>query len=286
VINDGWGYIMTLLSRVIDRLWGYRTSRTFADTQANTITLLHDSGFFSNCSALLLELARSAKHPLNIDASRSFSHFTEPDHPFEWAHYFQPAPESTAGNPERWRRSRLAMRLPHHSLYRFLDFRISNEILADYFVPSDKVRLRMESITREKLPTSLDNVAVLCVRGTDKGTEVRQSSTNRYLKKAQRIIRRHKNVTVWVQTDQAQLQTYFLEKLGPRAFSPDVLPITAGTTVMHRSETIEDRGEFALNLLATTWLMSQASRVITYSGNVGYWIALFRGSARGLHQLR
>ena len=286
MIRDGRGYGMTLLSRVVDRLRGYRTSRTFAVTQANTISLLHDSGFFSNCSTLLLELARSPRHPLNIQASRSFSHFTEPGQAFEWTDYFQPATESIAGNPDRWRRSRLAVRLPHHSLYRFLDFRISNEILATYFEPSDRVRLRMESITREKLPTSLDNIAVLCVRGTDKGTEVRQSSINRYLKQAQRVTRRHKNMMVWVQTDQAQLQAYFLEKLGPRAFSTDVLPVTDGNTVTHRSATLEDRGEFALNLLAATRLMSQASRIITYSGNVGYFIVLFRGHSRGLRQLR
>jgi hypothetical protein len=33
-------------------------------------------------------------------------------------------------------------------------------------------------------------------------------------------------------------------------------------------------------------LMSQAHRVITYTGNVGYWITLFRGNSSRLHQLR
>jgi len=64
------------------------------------------------------------------------------------------------------------------------------------------------------------------------------------------------------------------------------LPVTGDSTVIHRTTLVHDKNEFALNLLATTWLMSQASKVITYTGNVGYWIALFRGHSRGLIQLR
>ena len=68
---------MRLIERLQNRLLGYRSTRNFATHTPDTVALSRDSGFFSNCSVLLMILARSDKHPVEIDVSESFTHFAE-----------------------------------------------------------------------------------------------------------------------------------------------------------------------------------------------------------------
>jgi hypothetical protein len=270
----------------VDRLFGYRNGRKFSESEKNRLTLLHDSGFFSNCSALLLSLAQQRTHPVVIDASQSFTHFTEGESRFDWNRYFKDAQSSALGNPKKWGKSRVANRLPHHSIYKLINFRITNEIVRNYFGLSEEVLRRAREIEKKSLPVPLAELLVVCVRGTDKGTEVRQSSIHSYVTTAKRLQKRNKKLRVWIQTDQAQIRDLLLEELGPKSFSLDVLPVTKESTVIHKSANIPSKNQFTADLVAVTWLMSQVHSVITYSGNVGYWIALFRGSARRLYQLR
>lgn len=273
-------------TRAVDRLIGFRSSRNFVENDGAALALKHDSGFFSNCSVLLMHLARAATHPALIDVSESFSHFRAEGSSFEWNRYFCPPPGGLEGSSLTWPRSRVARRLPHHSTYRLIDFTTTSTIIQNYFALNPYVVSRADEILTSFLPVPLDQVLVVCVRGTDKSTEVRQSSIHRYVRKARRLMRRHKNLRVWVQTDQAQIRNFLLLQLGGRAFSIDVLPVTEDHTVIHRTQEIANKDSFTRDLLAITWLMSQAHRVITYTGNVGYWITLFRGNSSRLHQLR
>lgn len=273
-------------TRVRDRLVGYRSNRQFALHTENKVIPLHNSGFFSNCSTLLMSVARAQLQPVEIDITRSFTHFTEPGKSFQWADYFLLPPSTMQGVPRRWRRSRVAKLLPHHSVYKLLDYSVAGEIRDNYFQLSDKVHARVREIEESHLPVSMEDVLVVCLRGTDKGTEVRQSPFGAYVHRARRIMEKHKNLKVWVQTDQAQIRDTLLEQLGPRSFSLDILPVTEDARVIHRSKAVSSKAGFSRDLLAITWLMSQAHSVITYTGNVGYWIALFRGHSGRLHQLR
>ncbi|MDA8777423.1 hypothetical protein N9M74_02145 [Pontimonas sp.] len=277
---------MGLWKKVGDRLLGYKSSREFAVLKNSNLFLTHDSGFFSNCSVLIKSLAQSPVHPVTIDATASFTHFTNQGRPFDWYRFFRPAPSKINTVSHSWQSSRVASRLPHHSVYRLLDYASSNGLVRDYFSLSEEVQRKAEDIKSHKLPAPLDRIVVLCVRGTDKKTEVRQSSLDSYVRAAKKALAHREDVAVWVQTDQAQTRDYLLEQIGTRAFSVDTLPVTDDSIVIHRTDLVHDKDDFALNLLATTWLMSQASMVITYTGNVGYWIALFRGNSRGLIQLR
>ena len=136
------------------------------------------------------------------------------------------------------------------------------------------------------LPVPIDQILVVCLRGTDKGTEVRQSPIDAYVRRAKKIMADNENLRVWIQTDQAQIRDILLDQLGPRSFSLNILPVTEAARVIHKSDEKISKDDFSRDLLATTWLMAQAHSVITYTGNVGYWIAIFRGNAKKLYQLR
>ena len=276
---------MQIFRRMVDRLLGYQTRRNFVTSDGGGMTLLHDSGFFSNCSTLLLSLARSKSHPVEIHTDRSFSHYTSPRSRFRWDDCFKPVEAELTGKEDKWASSRVASRLPHHSLYRLIDFKTATSILESYFRLSNTVRSRAAEIQRH-LPAPSDKLVALCIRGTDKSSEVRQSRLERYVRLARRLIRNNPGVKVWIQTDQTQLKEELLSKIGPNSFALDVLPTTNGPAVIHKSGEPQNMRQLAIDLVAITWLMSQAMHVITYSGNVGYWIVLFRGNHRRVHQLR
>jgi len=273
------------LKRILDRLWGYRTSRAFAHLRDGALVVHHDSGFFSNCSTILLEIARSKEVVDTIDTRASFTHFSEGTSGNPWGEFFLDPIVPGGRDIIRWNRSRISRRLPHHSFYSLIDFRLAHEIIGRYFFPSQTIMDTVENL-QGQYALDLAKTAVLCVRGTDKATEVKPTSLARYIRKARRLLRRHSSLMVWVQTDQRQIRDQILSELGPRAFAIKALPVTEGTAVIHRSAEIANRAEFTRNLIAVVWLMSQAKFVITYTGNVGYWIALFRGSTRRLTQFR
>ena len=278
--------LMGPLNRVLNRLVGYRSTRTFAKHSRGKVALLHNSGFFSNCSTLLMSVAQAEIHPVRIDVTSSFTHFAEPGSSFDWNRYFSPPPGIIRGCPTRWPRSRVAKRLPHHSTYKLLDFPTITDITDNYFQLSTFVQNRAEEIHMSHLPVPIDQVLVVCLRGTDKGTEVRQSPIDAYVRRAKKIMEDNENLRVWIQTDQTQIRDILLDQLGPRSFSLNVLPVTDDSQVIHKSEVNISKDAFSRDLLATTWLMAQAHAVITYTGNVGYWIAIFRGNAKKLYQLR
>lgn len=277
---------MVSFKALADRVIGYRSSRQFTINSGNVLKVVHDAGFFSNCSVILKDLAASPVHPCAIDASESFRHYRTESTQFHWEDFFTSNSEADLRQPSTWITSRTATRLPHHSLYRFLNFSVTSQILGAYFQPSRRVIERAEHIASEHLTSPLDEILVICIRGTDKATEVRPSPLHSYVRRVRSVIRRNRNLKVWVQTDQLQIRDFLLQEIGDNAFAIDVLPVTADDSVIHRSGLARNPNEFALDLLATVLLMSRAHSVITYTGNVGYWIALFRGNSRRLYQLR
>ena len=95
---------MTILTRVVNRVLGYHSSRDFARHRGSEVLLLHDSGFFSNCSVLLMSLARAQQHPARIDVSRSFTHFTDEGKAFRWDDFFFPPNPLTDGQQSVWQK--------------------------------------------------------------------------------------------------------------------------------------------------------------------------------------
>jgi hypothetical protein len=176
--------------------------------------------------------------------------------------------------------------LPHHSTYRLLDFPTITDITDNYFQLSTLVQSRAEEIRKTLLPVPIDSILVVCLRRTDKGTEVRQSPIDAYVRRAKKVMEANEDLRVWIQTDQAQIRDSMLQQLGPKSFSLEVLPVTDGSQVIHKSDAKISKDDFSRDLLALTWLMAKAHFVITYTGNVGSWISVVRGNAKNLLQLR
>lgn len=269
----------------MNRLIGYHTSRSFAERIDGTLRITHDAGFFSICSIALYEIAKASSEIRSIDASLTFRAYKESPTQNLWPDIFvAPGPVGQSQSLQI-SRSRVAHRLPHHSLYRFIDFTATNALVRTFFAPSQRITARMERLT---LTYSLDAsklIAVWC-RRTDKATEVRQNTLTKYLKVTRKLARKYPTHQILLQTDDSHVQELFANEFGQRVTWFAELPTTASATVMHKLVAVAEREDFAANLVAATILLSRAAHVVTYTGNVGYWIALYRGHTKGLIQLR
>ena len=175
--------------------------------------------------------------------------------------------------------------MPHHSLYRFTDFTAINALVGTFFAPDQRITAQIDRLTADYSLGPSQLIAV-CYRGTDKSTEVRQNPLTRYLNVTRNLTRKYPAHRILLQTDDSRARELFAKEFGQRLTWFAELPTTAAATVMHKLVAVTQREDFAANLLAATIILSRAAYVVTYTGNLGYWIALYRGHTKGLIQLR
>lgn len=258
----------------------------YAHLKDGTLHITHDAGFFSICTTALFEIAQNSREVEKVDASSSFEFFKSPgtlQNP--WPLYFENPEPLSEQQSSRLSRSRLATRLPHHAEYWLVDFRSARPLVTKFFQPSRRVDQRIIDF-KMRYALDMSKIIAVCFRGTDKGTELRQDSVGRYLAVVKRLARRYPEHRVLLQTDDSNAKNLFLGAFGQRVITIDEMPVTLGKVVMHKTLEASEREDFGLNLLAIVQILAEAHSVVTYTGNIGYWIALFRGGTRRLVQLR
>jgi hypothetical protein len=250
--------------------------------------LRHRAGFFSICSTLLdsiLDLHRCGIVAEHVDCASSFHDFRGPGDTADlYPRLFRPDP--TVQLP--------ADRLPrfrpvghHHLHYRDLDFDAVAPYLRRHFQPSEATLATRDALLGRK---GLDPARLigLCWRGTDKHREVPPTDVTAYIALADRLLAADPTLRVLVQTDQMQARDAVVGHFGQRCVFFDEMPVTDGAVVMHRLDLGGlygmARPDFAQTLLASVLAVASCRHLITHTGNVGLWLALFRGTAQDLFQ--
>lgn len=248
----------------------------------------HDAGFFSNCSTLLqsvIDLHRSGILVDGIDCSGVFRAFRDtPQDADLYAELFRPdleAPLPDAPVP------RFRAAGDHHGHYRDLDLMGLAPYLRRHFTPAPSVLALREALT-DRYRLAPGNLIGLCWRGTDKHKEVAPTDIAEYLALADRILARDPSLRVLVQTDQAQVRDAVAAHFGERCVFFREMPVTEGHVVLHQLNLTREHGlakrDFAARLLASIGILAGCRHLITHTGNVGLWLALYRGTAEGLYQ--
>lgn len=267
-------------------LGDHQPQNLYAHLKDGTLHITHDAGFFSICSTALFEIAQCSREVEQIDASNSFKLFKSPSTSRNpWPLFFENPKPISEQQSSRISKSRLALRLPHHAEYWLVDFKSAGPLVNNFFEPSRLVEARIADF---KSQYSLDMSKIIAVwfRGTDKSTEVRQDAVGAYLTVVGRLVRRNPDHRVLLQTDDSNAKDPFLTAFGERLITIGEMPTTAGKTGMHEILESSERENFGVNLLAVVRIVAEAQHVVTYTGNIGYWIALFRGGTKRLVQLR
>jgi hypothetical protein len=259
----------------------------FFTTQDETLYCCWNSGFFSNCSITLnclIDLLNSKISPQAINFSKSFKDYrtatqTEQEtdlYPF----YFKidhGKPASTNGRLSKPN---------HHEVYRIINFDSYTPIVQKYFGLSDPVYSCYKFFLK-KYHIDLAKTVAVVYRGTDKYKEVKLAEPNLYLRKAEQILKSDPSLRVLIQTDQKQVRDLFMDHFGDKCFFLEEMPVTEGQKVLHMVDQDAlgvDKCEFGKTLLAATYLLSRCRFVVNHTGNMAFWICLFRGNSDDLFQ--
>jgi hypothetical protein len=246
-----------------------------------------NSGFFSNNTTALWSICDLLKQGLPVEKVEyrfcfsAYRSLAQPIYEYDlYPDYF--TPDFTIDLPD----PAFLSRVNHHGYYHDLEFGWLTPLLKRYFTPSERVR-QILSQWREKYHFDPTRTIGVCYRGTDKGTEVRLAQPRKYLELARQLLQRHPDHRILIQTDQAQVRDLFVREFGSACWYLDEMPVTQGDDSLAHLSTAErgvDCYEFGLRILATTLLLSECDQLINHTGNLGLWIALFRGHHQGAWQ--
>jgi hypothetical protein len=216
---------------------------------------------------------------IRVDNSLGMKSFKEVTYMNTWPEMFN--------EPSRESIDRLAKLNPfhtsefdHHSDYKkivesHLGLDWTRAYIEAYMQPS---KLILDTAEAFDLNCQISKAPTLCVyyRGTDKYKEVPTVSLSKYYNIVDRLLEITPNAEVLIQTDQAQVREAFVSRYGGRCkFIPE-LPVTRGSKAIHNTRSLQgERQRFAVNLYAMCLAMSRGRVLITNSGNVGWFLALY-----------
>lgn len=248
--------------------------------EEGTFYLNHDGGFFSNCSVTLFEIAQAKQMTTRVDASNSFSWLKTSVTEDVWGKFFTLPILRQPSSYGYWGETLL-----HHNRYSMLNFRIIEPLLNAYFHPSDLVVSRQSDLINN-YEIDLSKLLTVNYRGTDKAQEITPTPVEKWIALTKTKLSRLNPATrVLIQTDQKQVRDQFIEEFKGRAFFFEELPVTVSTTVIHETLDIDKRENFAIDFFAATLVVANSHSVITHTGNVAFWTALFRGNTFELIQI-
>ena len=246
-----------------------------------TLTVRHvkDNGFFSTCSLILHNVVeyfnRYRKLPETIDSPDAFNWYR----PGTMESYFI----KDESKKISYRNLVLYEHFHQYSDYMKLDYAGVKPFLQKYFTPSKEVQGLIEDL-ETKYSLDYQNTCVLFYRGNDKATETALPSYADYIKRAKAILQQRPQTRFLVQSDETEFIEAMSAELGEKAvwFKDEIRHIPKAMTTVDK--VCDDAFKFSKLYLAITIVMSKCPYIICGSGNCSIWIALFRGSAKGMQQ--
>jgi hypothetical protein len=244
-----------------------------------TLTINHPSnGFFSTCSVILhytIEYFNQyRKLPETIDTTGAFNWYR----PGTMDSFFTLDPINIS-----YREPVLYEHFHQYTDYMKLDYAGVNPFLQKYFTPSEEVRDLIEYI-EAKYQLDFANICVLFYRGNDKATETALPDYADYIERARVILQQRPQIRFLVQSDETEFIEAMIAEFKEKAiwFKDEIRHIPKALTTV--DIVCDDAFKFSKFYLAITIVMSKCPYIICGSGNCSIWIALFRGSAKGMQQ--
>ena len=197
---------------------------------------------------------------------------------YEWL--FLSRPRCSADQPDQ------IPAFERHGIYVSFPLDVLKQYAELYFRPHPRVLAFADQLVAS-YGLDLSKTIVLLYRGTDKSIEVEPATPESYAAVARSLMAAEDGLRVVCQTDQAQARDTILSEL-PGTIWFSELPVTEGTQAIHNLNVPAEFGigkaEIALRLLAMTYLVAHAKYVVVHTGNIGAWVAVYRGRPHGLYQ--
>lgn len=249
--------------------------------EKGVLYLVGTAGFFSNCSVALYFIVAYANKfkrcPSAVDFSQVFQSYKDnPEHDV-YTEYFQVKEDARIPADVN-----IVMNWHSQFDYRMEPYAALKPFVEHYFTPSDVVASIAEDI-HATYNIDFGNTLAICYRGTDKHTETVLCSFQGFIDEAKRYLLLNPGMRVLVQTDQEQFLEHCYRELD-NVFHIKELPVTSTTKAMQLHIDPVAKVVWAQRFLAAVLLISKIRYVINHTGNVGRWICLYRGNAKGMSQ--
>jgi hypothetical protein len=247
----------------------------------------YNFGLYSNISTTLedvLTLYRAKINVNRIDYSAGMNWFKDKKDKDVYQEFFSKAKSGPLKIPKQLRFNSWDV----HKVYKQLPLGDLCKAASILFSPSLSVVNIANAMTTSSGVSPERSIAII-YRGTDKSSEVRLAAVEDYIRVANEILRkRAADFEIIVQTDQEQVRNQILTSFDGRCRFFKELPVTRGSTAIHQlefgTEIMMSREDFAKRMLAATIILSKCAYVITHTGNVGAWVAIYRGTSNNLYQ--
>jgi hypothetical protein len=259
------------------------------DTLNRRVVVLHDAGLYSCLLAALWSLsdllaaghvARSVSFRWNMAAYKNASE----DDP--GPALFRPPANPVSLITLQERACGMVGRHDHHRPYADYDCELYRALIDTYFKPSAAVEDRIATFHRRYLVEGAPYVGIW-FRGTDKAGEVVPTDSAHFVDLARRLLEESQAARVLIQTDQQQVYEVFKRVFGSRCDAFAAMPRTTGQRAIHLDKSRGvDRLDEARDLIAAAHLISRMEHVVTYTGNIGAWLAMSRGHCHSVWQAR
>ena len=247
-----------------------------------------NSGLYSGCTTALQDIITLAANGLvvdRIDLTRSFHYFKDKRDQDVYPIFFKSDQLDEYDVVGSCRAVSFDCKDVHRA-YKDLPLAAISRVVTRFFSPSDLVAKAMTDLL-QATELDPDNTIAIVYRGTDKGVEVVLAPIERYIEVAQSLKKRCSHLKILIQTDQKQARDQVVEAFGSDCIFFDNLPVTDGATAIHLLPDLhaaKGRVDFTVQLMAAALISSQCKHAILHTGNVGAWIAFYRGRAERLFQ--
>lgn len=257
---------------------------------SQSLNCRYSEGFFANCTVAMwniLDIARQFQsYPINLDFSGGFT-----------AYQANPSSVSTPVDlyPIFFNLNLSSLpaisplpteSIDHHGIYHDIDFKFYTNLVTSYFSPSERVTSISDRILA-KYQIDLNKTIVVWYRGTDKRSEVWIASPMAYIKQAEILLTAYPEFKVWIQSEDEDVRNLFCKHFGDRCLIINELPpSTVGGNVhnLPEAESNIDRLEIGMMLLSLVTLAAKAKFVICHTGNISFWLCLYRGHTENVQQ--
>jgi len=249
----------------------------------NKIIVDHNAGFFSCCTIRMMRIvqfySKNKIFPV-VDSSKQWDSYK--DKPGDISHlFFKDNADEQIIDSDIGYYNGLDNELSDYSL---LDFKNLNFLVEKYFSPSNEVMNSYDYLLN-KYNIDFNNTIAVCYRGNDKHKETNLPSHSEMIEKIDELVIKFPNHRILIQSDEVDFYESVMKKYPNIIYFEEILKIRKNElSPIQYLVPIGHKTQQAITFLSILLIISKCSNIILNSGNVGMWIALFRGSSNNIYQ--
>jgi hypothetical protein len=247
-----------------------------------TYFVCHQAGLFSTLSGVAQDILSHSKKDLRVKSTFSLHLYKNNFWADNWPNFFY-APSSRTENPRLKDLTGSDFSELWNASYAELNILQISDALRGLLRPSDSV-LSLRAEISDQYGVNTSSTLGVHFRATDKVNESPTPSLSQVRAAVDFALEDSPNLRIVVLTDDSAFADAF-SKIYPSAVFLTNLPFSSSGTGAHFLGG-KNREEQGLIFFASALLISQCEKVVTHTGNGALWEVIYRGTFKGVTQLR